>query len=134
MGLPAESDDAVGHATFDSIRPNDWVCWHGSQGTSQINPMQNWENYATLAFGVTTVHNPSTDTSTFFAASEMQRSGVIVGPRLYSTGTILYGAAGDAKAIVEDLEDARSHLRRLKAVGAFSDESDRHDEDDHDED
>jgi imidazolonepropionase-like amidohydrolase len=39
---------------------------------------------------------------------------------LYSTGTILYGAEGSYKAIVNNLEDAKSHLRRLKAVGAFS--------------
>jgi len=96
------------------------VHWHGSQGTSEITPQRNWFNYAALAFGVTTVHDPSNDTSTFFAASEMARAGMITGPRLFTTGTILYGAAGSFKAIVDSLDDARSHLRRLKAVGAFS--------------
>ena len=96
------------------------VHWHGSQGVSEIIPQQNYYNLSSLSFGVTTVHDPSNDTSTFFAASEMQKAGMIPAPRLFSTGTILYGAAGPAKAEIESLDDARAHLRRLKAAGAFS--------------
>ena len=44
----------------------------------------------------------------------------MIGPRLYSTGSILYGADGDFKVTINSLDDALSHLRRLKAVGAFS--------------
>lgn len=79
-----------------------------------------WPYYANLAFGVTTTHDPSNNTEMVFNQSEMVRSGRLVGPRIYSTGTILYGAEGDFKAVINSLEDARSHLRRLKAVGAFS--------------
>ena len=43
-----------------------------------------------------------------------------LGPRLFSTGTILYGAETPFKAVVETYEDALSHLRRMKAVGAWS--------------
>ncbi|TDI50620.1 MAG: amidohydrolase [Acidobacteria bacterium] len=96
------------------------VHWHGSQGASGFTPQQDWFNYASLAFGVTTAHDPSNDTSTFFASSELAKAGMITAPRLFSTGTILYGAAGDFKAIVNSLDDAKSHLRRLKAAGAFS--------------
>ncbi|MEO1083899.1 MAG: amidohydrolase family protein, partial [Acidobacteriota bacterium] len=94
--------------------------WHGSQGTQEVQPQQNWYNYATLAFGITTVHDPSNDTSTFFSAAELQKAGLITAPRLFSTGTILYGAAGDFKAQIDSLDDARFHLERMKAVGAFS--------------
>lgn len=96
------------------------VHWHGSQGTSEMTPQQNWFNFSSLAFGVTTIHDPSNDTSTFFAASELARAGAITAPRLYSTGTILYGASGDFKAEIDGLEDAFFHLRRMKAVGAIS--------------
>ena len=65
---------------------------HGPQGLEEIIPQQNWKNYAGLALGVTTIHDPSNDTTEFFAASEMQKAGDIVAARLYSTGTILYGA------------------------------------------
>lgn len=83
-------------------------------------PEQDWAYYANLAYGVTTSHDPSATTATVFSQSELQRSGRIVGPRIFSTGTILYGADGDFKAVVNSLDDARSHLRRMKAVGAFS--------------
>lgn len=96
------------------------VHWHGSQGSNEFIPQQNWNNYATLAFGVTTIHDPSNDTSEFFAAAELAKAGHIVAPRLFSTGTILYGAKTSFTAEVESLDDARTHLRRMKAVGAFS--------------
>ena len=83
-------------------------------------PQENWAYLANLAYGVTTTHDPSANTETVFALSEMVRAGLMTGPRIFSTGTILYGADGDFKAVVNSLKDARSHLRRMKAVGAFS--------------
>ncbi|WP_462151215.1 amidohydrolase family protein [Pseudoalteromonas xiamenensis] len=94
---------------------------HGDQGSDEIIPEQNWKNLAGLALGVTTIHDPSNDTSEVFTASEMQKSGTIVGPRIFSTGTILYGAnlAGYTSQ-VDSLEDAKFHIERLQKVGAFS--------------
>jgi imidazolonepropionase-like amidohydrolase len=89
--------------------------WHPS-----ITPSQSWLYLANLAFGVTTTHDPSNPTETVFTNAEMVRAGELVGPRVFSTGTILYGADGDFKAVVNSEADARSHLRRMKAVGAFS--------------
>jgi imidazolonepropionase-like amidohydrolase/Tol biopolymer transport system component len=96
------------------------VHWHGSFGADGIVPQQNWVAYATLGFGVTTLHDPSNDTDTVFAASELARAGAITAPRIFSTGTILYGAAAPYTAPIDSLDDARGHLRRMKAVGAFS--------------
>ncbi len=93
---------------------------HGAQGTAGIIPQQNWMSYASLAFGTTTIHDPSNDTNTIFAASELVKAGLIRGPRIFSTGTILYGAKSSFKAVVNSLDDAQSHLRRMKAVGAIS--------------
>ena len=119
VDIPAQATrvDVTGHTIIPGMVD---VHWHGSQGSEEITPQRNWYNYSSLAFGVTTIHDPSTDTSSFFAASEMARAGMITAPRLFSTGTILYGAAGDFKAIVDNLDDALAHLARLKAVGAFS--------------
>jgi imidazolonepropionase-like amidohydrolase len=75
---------------------------------------------ANLAFGVTTSHDPSNDTETVFSNAELQRAGEKLGPRLFSTGTILYGAETPFKAVINDYDDALSALRRLKAFGAFS--------------
>ncbi len=81
---------------------------------------QNWRFLANLAFGVTTSHDPSANTETVFSLSELQKAGTLVGPRLYSTGFILYGADGDFKAVINNLEDARSSIRRTMAFGAKS--------------
>ena len=79
-----------------------------------------WPLMANLAFGVTTSHDPSNDTETVFTNAEMIRAGQKLGPRLFSTGTILYGAETPFKAVVESYDDAVAHLKRLQAVGAFT--------------
>jgi Tol biopolymer transport system component/imidazolonepropionase-like amidohydrolase len=94
---------------------------HGSQGSNQIIPRQNWAMYSKLAFGVTTIHDPSNDTAEIFSASELQRAGLVVAPRIYSTGTIIYGAESlGAKAIINNYEEAEFHLQRMKDSGAIS--------------
>ena len=94
---------------------------HGSQGSYELIPQQNWSQYSNLAFGVTTIHDPSNDTTEIFSAAELQKAGKIVGPRIYSTGTILYGAeALGYKAVINSYEDAYYHVQRLKDVGAIS--------------
>ena len=45
---------------------------HAGQATEGFVPEQNWENYAALAFGVTTIHDPSNHTESVFAAKEME--------------------------------------------------------------
>lgn len=94
--------------------------WHGSMGETEITPQQSWVNYASLAFGLTSLHDPSNRTSDIFTQAEMQRAGHIVGPRIFSTGTILYGAKADVTAEINNLDDALTHLRRMKAGGAFT--------------
>ncbi|MCB0735937.1 MAG: PD40 domain-containing protein [Bacteroidetes bacterium] len=85
-----------------------------------LTTQKHWQFYANLAYGVTTAHDPSANTETVFALSELQKAGELVGPRLFSTGFILYGAEADVKAVVNNLEDARSSIRRTKAFGALS--------------
>ncbi len=85
-----------------------------------LSPQKHWQYFANLAYGVTTTHDPSSNSEMTFSQSEMVKAGHMVGPRIYSTGTILYGADGDFKAVINSLEDARSALRRTKAYGAFS--------------
>ncbi len=93
---------------------------HANHFNGGVIAQQNWAYYANLAFGVTTMHDPSATTETVFSQAELQKAGKLVGPRVFSTGTILYGADGDFKAVVNSLDDARAHLRRMKANGAFS--------------
>ncbi len=85
-----------------------------------LSPQQQWEYFANLAYGVTTTHDPSSNTEMIFSQAEMIRAGHMTGPRIFSTGRILYGAEGDFKAVINSLDDARSALRRTAAFGAFS--------------
>ena len=93
---------------------------HVGSESNGILAQASWPLMANLAFGVTTSHDPSNRTETVFTNSEMIRAGLKLGPRLFSTGTILYGAETPSKAVVEKYEDAVAHVRRMKAVGAFS--------------
>ena len=119
MTLPADARhiDMSGKTIMPGL-----VDVHGHVGgeNAGILAQASWPLLANLAFGVTTSHDPSNDTETVFANIELLRAGEKLGPRLFSTGTILYGAETSFKAVVKDYEDAAAHLRRMKAVGAFS--------------
>ncbi len=125
VGPRAEVVVPRGAETFDvsgkTIMPGlvDVHAHAGHFGTGML-PQANWNYYANLAFGVTTMHDPSASTEMVFSLSELVKAGEVVGPRVFSTGSILYGADGDIRAQINSLDDARSHLRRLQAVGAFS--------------
>ncbi|OYY92000.1 MAG: amidohydrolase [Sphingomonas sp. 28-66-16] len=94
---------------------------HGPQGEDELVPQQNWSAMANLAFGTTTIHDPSARAAEIFVASEMQRAGKILAPRIFSTGEIIYGAKQpDVYAEINSYEDALAHVRRLKAEGAHS--------------
>lgn len=88
--------------------------------TLDILPQRPWKYMANLAYGVTTTHDPSAATHEVFAQAEMVEAGLMTGPRIYSTGFILYGADDPSRAQIKSLDDARHHVRRLKALGAVS--------------
>ena len=94
---------------------------HGAEGEDDVVPQQNWSAMANLAFGTTTIHDPSSRAAEIFVASEYQRAGKILSPRVFSTGEIIYGAKSpDVYADISTYEDALAHVRRLKAQGAHS--------------
>lgn len=119
INVPA--DAKIINASGKTIMPG-IIDVHGHLRASSdgVSPQQDWTYYANLAYGVTTSHDPSANTEMVFSQAEMLRAGRMVGPRVYSTGSILYGADGDFKAVINNIDDARSALRRMKAVGAFS--------------
>jgi len=94
---------------------------HGAQGTDGLIPNQNWSAIAHLAFGVTTIHDPSSRADLIFSAAEMQQAGMILAPRTFSTGEVIYGAkAPGFFANIDNKEDAEEHIARLKSQGAYS--------------
>lgn len=97
--------DAHAHLSYDSL---------------DVNAQRNPQYFANLAYGVTTSHDPSASTHTVFSQAEMIGAGEMVGPRIFSTGFILYGALIPDMAVINSYADALSHVQRLKGVGAFS--------------
>ena len=85
-----------------------------------VNPEAPWQYDANLAYGVTTTHDPSASTQLVFSQRELVEAGKVRGPRIFSTGFILYGAENDNRALIDTPAEARTHTRRLKAQGAFS--------------
>jgi imidazolonepropionase-like amidohydrolase/Tol biopolymer transport system component len=119
VAIPSDAKqiDIAGHTVIPGLVD---VHAHGPQGMRGMQPEQNWAHYSSLSFGVTTVHDPSNDSMTIFSSSELVRAGETVGPRVYSTGTILYGAEGSFRAQINSIDDARMHLARMRAIGAIS--------------
>ena len=94
---------------------------HGGYGQGDIVPQQNWVMVQQLALGTTTLHDPSSQASTAFAAAERQRAGMLLAPRIFSTAEIVYGAkAPGVYARIDSYDDALQHIRRIKAQGGGS--------------
>lgn len=94
---------------------------HGPIGESGLIPEQNWALIQAMALGVTTLHDPASDSHEIFAAAELQKNGDLLSPRIFSSGNTVYGAkAAGAYARIDKLDDALVHVRRLKAEGALS--------------
>jgi imidazolonepropionase-like amidohydrolase/Tol biopolymer transport system component len=96
------------------------VHYHGHYAHGDVYPEQDWRYETQLDFGVTTVHDPSADTDDVFTMAEMVEAGLMAGPRVYSTGFVLYGALSNDGAKTPDREAAMGHVRRLQAVGAHT--------------
>jgi imidazolonepropionase-like amidohydrolase/Tol biopolymer transport system component len=94
---------------------------HGAQGEDDLIPQQNWSALSHLALGVTTVHDPSSTASEIFPSAEMQRAGIILAPRTFSSAEIVYGARSPSSyALIDSYQDALNHVRRLRVEGAHS--------------
>ncbi|KZT18244.1 hypothetical protein NEOLEDRAFT_1125603 [Neolentinus lepideus HHB14362 ss-1] len=89
--------------------------WNGFENRY---PANSWELETFLAYGITTLHNPSSDTVLGYDERNRLESGQLIGPRIYHVGDIIYGAGipGIHQDIV-DQDEAYSALVRIKAEG-----------------
>jgi imidazolonepropionase-like amidohydrolase/Tol biopolymer transport system component len=94
---------------------------HGPEGEDELVPEQNWSSIVNLALGTTTIHNPSARASEIFVAGDMERAGLNLAPRTFSTAEVIYGAkAAGVYAQIDSIDDARNHVRRIKQEGGYS--------------
>ncbi len=93
---------------------------HFSSAGGGLTSETDWQYWVSLAFGITTGHDPSNSNEMIFTDAEMIRAGLKVGPRVLSTGQILYGAVTPFRSKTDSYADALMHVRRQKASGAPS--------------
>jgi Tol biopolymer transport system component/imidazolonepropionase-like amidohydrolase len=87
---------------------------------AEIFVENDWGYVTQLAYGVTTVRDPSARSQSVFTQAEMIEMGRSIGPRVYSSGQPIYFAQTAFSRSVRDLDDARMQVRRLKKLGATS--------------
>jgi Tol biopolymer transport system component len=91
---------------------------HMHYASMEFHPQQKWEYIAQLAFGTTTTFDPSAHNLDVFPQYEMVETGEMIGPRIYSTGDVIYGTESVFPVVYEpigSIEDARHIVRRFKA-------------------
>jgi len=93
---------------------------HMHYASAGVVPDKFWAYEALLAYGVTTTHDPSATSWEVFTEGEMVQAGYLRGPRIYSTGNIIYGAGGRDALPITSLDEARNQIRRMKRLGAIS--------------
>ncbi|KAF8842538.1 hypothetical protein BDN67DRAFT_965670 [Paxillus ammoniavirescens] len=87
-------------------------------GTDVKYPVTSWEMETFLAYGVTTMHNPSLHNSLGFVERARVESGLMVGPRIFHTGQILYGASSYSWHLdIANTQEAKEALTRIKVEG-----------------
>ncbi|HEX6940549.1 MAG TPA: amidohydrolase family protein [Longimicrobiales bacterium] len=75
-----------------------------------IHRDQVWAYAVNLAYGVTTTRDPQTSTTDVLTYGDMVRAGMILGPRIYSTGPGVFGSYIEFP--IRDREHAEDVLRR----------------------
>ena len=98
---------------------------HDGHGHMQFNPYgsypeQKWPHVMNLAYGITSAFDPWNPSHEIFEQGDMVSAGMMLGPRVFSTGTWIDGRREELPQYVDirTADDARSIVRRLKALGA----------------
>ena len=72
-----------------------------------VHKTEIWQYLATLAYGVTTTHDPQSGTTDVLTYSDLVETGDLIGPRIYSTGPGVFDTE-----MVSDLDEARDVITR----------------------
>lgn len=93
---------------------------HFHHPPSEVWLRQNVGYVGSLAYGVTTLYDPSAPTLDVFGQAEMVEIGEILGPRIYSSGLPIVGGeqGGSHAPVVQSLDDARTVVAAYARYGA----------------
>ena len=116
--VPAQAAATVIDLKGKTVMPGliDIHAHHFSGGDSEILPPHRAKSANYLAYGVTTVFDPAAPSFSVFSAAEQTAAGKMLGPRLFSTGTPMYGAGG---LVLTDRAFASDTATRLADIGAL---------------
>ena len=92
---------------------------HLHYASGDIHPNQEWRHLVNLAYGVTTVFDPSASNDLAFGQAEEIQAGRMDGPRVLSTGNILYGALDNQALHAKSYNDAENAVLKQQLVGAW---------------
>lgn len=104
------SDAKIIDATGTTIIPGLIDLHSHTRNPSDIFPQQSWMYQINLAYGVTTLRDPSNSFDSFGYA-ELLRSGKMIGPRLFTVGRAIK-RLNDMR--INSLEDAKSFIGQRK--------------------
>ncbi len=93
---------------------------HNYRDHRGIIPQQNYEGAPFLAYGITTTMDPSMWSQNLFPTAELVDAGVIVGPRVFTTGDPLYAGDGSRQEDFTSFEMAEAGIKKLAHWGAVS--------------
>lgn len=95
---------------------------HHTVDPAGIVPPDRWRSAIDLAYGVTTILDPASDSESGFPLAELIEAGVVLGPRTFSVAEILIhpGFAWGEQPILRTQEDATREVNRRADWGAVS--------------
>jgi Tol biopolymer transport system component len=94
---------------------------HHTTGGNGVVVPRRWQSALDLAYGVTTIVDPATESDMALPLAEMVAAGVVTGPRTFSsTETVISpGRAWGEHRLLRSLADARYEVGRRKDWGAI---------------
>ena len=93
---------------------------HHHREHSGILPRHNFEAAVYLAYGVTTTMDPIGWSAAVFPEAEMIEAGLMVGPRVFSTGENMSPGDGARSNVINSYADAEHEINRLADWGAIA--------------
>ncbi|KIY66625.1 composite domain of metallo-dependent hydrolase [Cylindrobasidium torrendii FP15055 ss-10] len=118
--VPANSEVIDAEGVF--VVPG-FIDMHAHWASQSLSPFpaKSWPMQVFLAYGVTTMHNPSAPTVATFAERSKLESGQFIGPRIFTAGSPVF--AGTWRGLHEeivDMDEARAALMRIKKEGGHA--------------
>jgi Tol biopolymer transport system component len=93
---------------------------HHHQAHHGVVPRRSFENAAYLAYGITTTFDPAASSEHVFVSAELIETGVVTGPRTFSTGDPFNAGDGFWQNEITSYDVAEQNVERLASWGVVT--------------